>query len=45
MEKTQKYKCLLCGEIVIPNEDGTCPICGAPFDQLVKVDDEGNEIA
>ena len=43
-KKVQKYKCLLCGEIVVPNEDGTCPICGAGPEDLVPVDDDGNEI-
>ncbi len=40
----QKYRCLACGQIVIPNEDGSCPICGAPFEMLVPVDDDGNDI-
>ena len=44
-ETVQKYRCLLCGEIVIPNEDGSCPICGADADQLVPVDEDGNDIA
>ena len=43
-EKVQKYKCLVCGEIVVP-VDGVCPICGAGEDMLVPVDDDGNEIA
>jgi rubrerythrin len=43
-EKPKKYKCLICGQIVEPNEDGTCPICGAGEDMLVPVDDDGNEI-
>ncbi len=43
--KVQKYRCLVCGEIVVPNEDGTCPICGAPFEDLVPVDEDGNDIA
>ncbi|MDD3207516.1 MAG: hypothetical protein PHD98_01190 [Bacilli bacterium] len=30
----QKYRCLRCGQIVVPNEDGTCPVCGAPFEKL-----------
>ena len=44
-KKVQKYRCLLCGEIVVPNPDGTCPICGAGADDLVPVDDDGNDIA
>lgn len=43
--KVQKYRCLVCGEIVVLNEDGTCPICGAPFEDLVPVDENGNDIA
>lgn len=42
-KKAQKYKCLICGEIVEP-VDGVCPICGAGEDMLVPVDDDGNEI-
>ena len=42
-EKVQKYKCLICGEIVVP-ENGDCPICGAGEDMRVPVDDDGNEI-
>ncbi|HOC80374.1 MAG TPA: radical SAM protein [Bacilli bacterium] len=30
----QKYRCLRCGQIVVPNEDGTCPVCGAPKEKL-----------
>lgn len=40
----QKYRCTICGEIVVPNPDGTCPICGAPFEALVPVDEDGNDI-
>ena len=40
----QKYRCLLCGAIVVPNPDGTCPICGAGPDMLVPVDEDGNDI-
>ena len=43
-EKVQKYRCLICGEIVVPNEDGSCPICGADADSLVPVDEDGNDI-
>ncbi len=43
--KVQKYRCSVCGEIVVPNEDGNCPICGAPMELLVPVDEDGNEIA
>lgn len=43
-EKVQKYRCLICGEIVEPDENGNCPICGAGPDMLVPVDDEGNDL-
>ena len=42
--KVQKYRCLVCGMIVEANPDGSCPICGADKDQLVPVDDDGNDI-
>ncbi len=40
----QKYLCKVCGMIVTPNPDGSCPICGAPFEMLVPVDENGNPI-
>ncbi len=43
-KKVQKYRCKVCGAIVIPNPDGSCPVCGAPKEMLVPVDDEGNDI-
>ena len=43
-KKVQKYRCLVCGQIVVPNEDGSCPVCGAPADMLVFVHDAANEI-
>ena len=42
--KTQKYRCTVCGAIVIPNPDGSCPLCGAPFEDLVPVDEHGKDI-
>jgi rubrerythrin len=42
--KIQKYRCKVCGAIVVPNPDGTCPVCGAPFEMLVPVDENGNDI-
>jgi len=30
----QKYRCSRCGQIVVPNEDGSCPVCGAPKEKL-----------
>jgi rubrerythrin len=43
-EKVQKYRCTICGAIVIPNPDGSCPVCGAPKEALIPVDDDGNDI-
>jgi rRNA maturation endonuclease Nob1 len=43
-KKVQKYRCTICGAIVIPNPDGSCPVCGAPGDMLVPVDEDGNDI-
>lgn len=43
-KKVQRYRCKICGSIVIPNPDGSCPVCGAPFDMLVPVDENGNDI-
>ena len=40
----QKYRCIVCGAIVTPNPDGTCPVCGAPREMLVPVDENGNDI-
>ena len=44
MEEVQYYRCELCGEIVIPNPDGSCPICGAGEEYLVPCDKDGNPI-
>ena len=44
MEEVKYYKCMLCGEIVVPNEDGTCPICGAGPEDLVPCDKDGNPL-
>lgn len=33
--KEQKYRCKICGQIVTPLPDGSCPICGAPKVMLV----------
>ncbi len=42
--KVQKYRCKICGMIVEANPDGSCPICGAPAEELVPVDENGNDI-
>lgn len=36
----QKYVCKVCGQIVEPLEDGSCPVCGAPADQLYPAEEE-----
>ena len=38
-----KYKCALCGQIVTPLPDGSCPICGAPKEMLKPYIDEDEE--
>lgn len=43
-KKVQKYRCKICGMIVEANPDGSCPICGAPGEELVPVDEDGNDI-
>lgn len=42
-DNVQKYRCKVCGAIVEP-VDGVCPICGAPMDLMVPVDEDGNDI-
>lgn len=40
-----KYHCTICGQIVTPLPDGSCPICGAPKEMLkpyIDKDDEKN---
>ena len=39
----EKYRCQICGQVVVPAADGSCPICGAPHEMLVKVDDKDEE--
>ncbi len=39
----KKYRCKICGQIVTPLPDGSCPICGAPVEMLVEVDDADEE--
>ena len=39
MAENEKKRCLACGEIVEPNPDGSCPICGAPAEMLVPVEE------
>lgn len=41
-QKKKKYRCLMCGEIVEANPDGSCPICGAGPEYLEPVEDEEN---
>ena len=44
MEEVKYYKCMLCGQIVTPNPDGSCPICGADKEYLVPCDKDGNPL-
>lgn len=39
----QKYRCALCGQVVTPLPDGSCPICGAPKEMLKPYIDEDEE--
>lgn len=36
----KKYLCKLCGQVVEPLEDGSCPVCGASEDMLEPVEEE-----
>ena len=38
-----KYRCAICGQIVTPLPDGSCPICGAPHEMLVKIEDKDED--
>ena len=45
--KEQKYLCKVCGQMVHPSADGSCPRCGAPREMLVLQrdrDDEENDL-
>lgn len=39
----QKYRCKICGQVVKPLPDGSCPVCGAPKEMLIKIEDEDEE--
>lgn len=41
----EKYRCKICGQIVTPLPDGSCPICGAPAEMLVPMPDKDDEEA
>ncbi len=43
MTEEKKYRCMMCGQIVVPNEDGSCPFCGAPKECLVPLEEENKE--
>jgi len=34
-----KYRCKVCGAEVEVEEGQPCPICGAPFENLEKIED------
>lgn len=39
----EKYRCKICGQVVTPLADGSCPICGAPREMLVLIQDSDEE--
>lgn len=39
----EKKLCKLCGQIVTPLPDGSCPICGAPAEMLADAPDQDEE--
>ena len=41
--KEQKYVCKMCGQTVKPLPDGSCPVCGAPKEMLVPVQDQDED--
>ena len=43
MVKESKYRCKVCGQLVRPNPDGSCPFCGAPREMLVLARDKDDE--
>ena len=42
--ENKKYVCKICGQIVKPLPDGSCPVCGAPREMLVKCLDKDDEV-
>lgn len=40
---TEKYRCKICGQLVTPLADGSCPICGAPREMLVLEQDRDED--
>ena len=38
-----KYRCKICVQVVTPLPDGSCPICGAPAEMLVLVQDRDDD--
>ena len=39
----QKYLCKMCGQVVTPLPDGSCPVCGASKEFLEPVEDQDEE--
>lgn len=39
----QKFICKMCGQIVKPLPDGSCPICGAPKEMLEPYIDKDDD--
>lgn len=39
----KKARCKVCGQVVKPSPDGSCPICGAPKEMLIPLPDKDEE--
>ena len=40
----KKYRCILCGvEFESDDENPVCPVCGATGDDIVEIDENGEE--
>ncbi len=41
----KKYRCLLCGiEFESDEANPVCPVCGASGEDIVELDEDGNEV-
>ena len=36
----KKYICKICGQVVTPLPDGSCPVCGAPKEMLEPLEED-----
>ena len=46
-EDGRKYRCKVCGQVVKPAPDGSCPLCFAPKSMLTQIrdaDDDDNDL-